>query len=445
MISATLLGVYMGVSMVSTVTRMIDVKRSKPEPIHEGSFDHIGFIPLVLIFSAAFMSLCCVSVLFAGAGALSSLNLYGNRHGNAPPMEAFSLQDFSQDQALLQLTPMHEETIDQESDGNNDEIEDDDEASSSETVNDKRKRNGSNRLDSENGNENEGEVQIEERESALALVEENQNSRGILPSGHDDLIHDSQSQLTESLLPRPVTAHPHPSRLPRFRNLHLPESGNCYISCLMRSCKLWLFFSILAIVGFTTASIVYFPKEPEYNICSDEFAWSSIMKGLTSVKMEASFEILISVKNKNRLDLALEGLGGKFQHDGVDIGTFSLPRTIIGGTSISDLLVTCTVVPGRWKALGLIADYWKGDLSVLVDANGSVKVKGLGLSLPIKVSDALVKVTDPDMDDRHLCACPEWKDLVPTASPRLSFEEAVTSPVTFNLDSSLSDDDFETT
>mmetsp|Transcript_8229 Transcript_8229/g.12641 ORF Transcript_8229/g.12641 Transcript_8229/m.12641 type:complete len:603 (+) Transcript_8229:83-1891(+) len=412
-------------------------ERSKPEQIKEGYFDHIGVIPLVLIFSVSFMSLCCVSMLFAGAGILHALNFDGHRIGNVPPMDAFSHQEFSQDE--LQLIPMQEETVNGlDSDGVNDEIQDHDGANSSEGENIDNKRNVNNVPGTDAENQNFGE----EQERTSTPVEENQISHDMSPPTLND---DSHSQLTESLLPRPVTAHPHPSRLPPTRNFLFPSSGDCYIKCLMRSCKLWFIFSIVSIVGFTTASIAYFPKAPEYNVCSDEFAWSSIIKGLTSLKMEASFEILISVKNKNRFDMALEGFGGKFKHDGEDIGTFSFPRTIVEGTSITDLLITCTVVPGRWKALGLIADYWKGDLSVIVDANGSVKVHGIGLSFPVKVSDALVKVTDPDMDDRHLCACPEWKDLVPTASPGLSFEEAVMDPATIhrNLPIALSNDAVE--
>ena len=63
-----------------------------------------------------------------------------------------------------------------------------------------------------------------------------------------------------------------------------------------------------------------------------------------------------------------------------------------------------------------------------LDVTGLVKIKGIGFTIPVQENDIYVKVNDPDMKDRHLCACPEWKDLTPSASPVVSFEEAVVDP-----------------
>lgn len=52
-----------------------------------------------------------------------------------------------------------------------------------------------------------------------------------------------------------------------------------------------------------------------------------------------------------------------------------------------------------------------------MSVNGSVKVTGIDYSFPVKETDVVVRVNDPSMDDRHLCACPEWKDMYPTSSP----------------------------
>jgi len=145
-------------------------------------------------------------------------------------------------------------------------------------------------------------------------------------------------------------------------------------------------------------------------VCSDEFAWKSIIDGLTSLKMEASFQILTSVENKNRLDIALEGVAGKFKHDGEEVGTFEVERTIVAASSISDAMVTCTVVPDKWGALGLIADYYKDKLEFLVDISGSVRIKGIGFSIPINLTDILVKANKTvKKQDRHLCACPNGR------------------------------------
>lgn len=364
-------------------------KRESPEKINEGTFDNIGFIPLFLIGSAAFGSLCCFSVLFSGAGALKGA--YESLAANMTQYE-YPSEEHQQDQDSDQLSPIDEE-IYEEGEGEDT------------LVDAERTAHDISRNIDEEEESNESQLEIADDDDAP------------LDQTTDDV-------LTESLLP--VTAHPHPSRLPpRSRN----RIESPHMNCLMRSCKVWFFFSVVGVILFTTGGILYFPKPPEYNVCSDQFAWKSIIEGLTSLKMQGSFEILMSVKNENRLDVALEGFGGTFKHDGEDIGTFSLSRTIVQATSVTDLLVTCTVVPDRWEALGLISDYWKGKLALLVDVNGSVRIKGIGFKIPVKVSDVLVKVNDPDMKDRHLCACPMWKDLTPTASPKLSFEEAVESPV----------------
>ncbi len=200
--------------------------------------------------------------------------------------------------------------------------------------------------------------------------------------------------------------------------------GCCYYSCLTT-----YILSILTTLFFVSATIYYFPKVPEFNVCSDEFAWNSIMDSITSLKMEASFEVLSSVKNTNHLDIILDGVGGSFRHNGEDIGTFSMKTTLIEADSITDVLVTCSVRPDRWEALGLISDYYRNKLEFLIDVSGNVKVKGIGYSIPISMKDMLIQVNDKDMDDRHLCHCPEWKDLYPTPSPVFglgkSFEEQV--------------------
>jgi hypothetical protein len=200
---------------------------------------------------------------------------------------------------------------------------------------------------------------------------------------------------------------------------------------MMRTCGAWYTFTFFGAILFVTSSILLFPKVPEVNVCSDEIAWKSIIDGLTSLKVEASFEILTSVKNKNRLDILLEGVAGKFKHDGQEVGTFEVKPTTIAASSISDVMVTCTVVPDRWQALGLVADYYKGTLQFLVDVSGSVKIKEIGFSIPVKLTDILIKANkNVSKEDRHLCACPQWKDLYPTVSPVMSFQEAVMDPAT---------------
>ena len=203
-----------------------------------------------------------------------------------------------------------------------------------------------------------------------------------------------------------------------------PKSSKL-INCFYNTCLVWYILTISFAILFTFGSIYYYPKVPQFNVCSDQFAWNSIIKSLTSLKVEASFDILASVKNENHIGIVLDGIGGSFRHNNEEVGFFSMKTTTIEADSITDLLVTCTVKPDKWDILGLVADYYRGKLELLVDLHGSAKVKQIGFTIPISVKDFLVPVNEPDEDDRHLCHCPEWKDLTPTASPKLSFEEAM--------------------
>lgn len=201
------------------------------------------------------------------------------------------------------------------------------------------------------------------------------------------------------------------------------------MKCLYNTCLFWYILSILTIILCTFGSIYYFPKLPDFNVCSDQFAWNSVIDSLTHLNVEASFEILSSIQNRNHLNIILNDVQGTFHHNGEDVGIFSMQKkdVIIHANSITDVLVTCTVRPDRWEALGLIADYYRGKLEFLISVSGRVRIDGIGYSFPISVKDMLVPVNDPNFDDRHLCHCPEWKDLYPTSSPVLSFEEAVVS------------------
>jgi hypothetical protein len=60
--------------------------------------------------------------------------------------------------------------------------------------------------------------------------------------------------------------------------------------------------------------------------------------------------------------------------------------------------------------LGIIAEYYKGTLVLDVTAGGMVRIPSLGVLFPIQITDLIVPVNDAPAD-RHLCSCPEWKDV----------------------------------
>ena len=93
-----------------------------------------------------------------------------------------------------------------------------------------------------------------------------------------------------------------------------------------------------------------------------------------------------------------------------------------------------SVVPAPLQeALGLIAEYYKGELILSMSVNGAVKLTGVDYSFPVKKTDVVMRVNDPSTYDRHWCACEERKDLNPTIAPVSNFyidqdrEEAVTN------------------
>lgn len=406
-------------------------QRKAPEPITTGILDDVGVIPLVLIVSVAMGVVCCSSILYAGANALQGAyhDLVRER---VPPSEAFVNHGTLFQQ--LQMDPVLEdnpEDLDEDrldgSDHKQSPLVDDDDLEDDQDVDD---NNDPDDDDDDDPHDEEENIQPSKSQE----VDDDDEDVGI------DESHDRNNPLRQPLLP--VSAHPDPSRLPtRYNSSVSPSIGGGggrtaagrHIQCMMRTCGAWYAFTLMGAMFFMASSILLFPKVPEVNVCSDEIAWKSIIDGLTSLKVEASFEILTSVKNKNRLDIELEGIAGKFKHDGQEVGIFEIKPTTIAASSISDVLVTCTVVPDRWQALGLVADYYKGTLQFLVDVSGSVKIKGIGFSIPVKLTDILVKANkNVSQEDRHLCACPQWKDLYPTASPVLSFQEAIVDPVKTN-------------
>lgn len=226
----------------------------------------------------------------------------------------------------------------------------------------------------------------------------------------NNMITDTESLLQENEAPH-ATIHPEVERPLRGR------VGSQSLTCLMKVCQAWYIVTIVSTMIIMTLTFYCFPRMPQYNLCSDELAWKSIISGLTSLKMEASFELLVSIENKNHLGIVLESFGGKFSHDGGEVGTFTVPQSTLPATSITDVLVICTVVPNKWEALGLIAEYYKGSLILSMSVNGAVKVTGIDYSFPVKETDVIVRVNDPSLADRHLCACPEWKDVYPSMAP----------------------------
>ena len=177
--------------------------------------------------------------------------------------------------------------------------------------------------------------------------------------------------------------------------------------CACQFCYLATFLTtgILAII-----SLSYAPRYPHINVCTNQIAWKSIVEGMASLKMSASFDLLISVYNPNRFEVDLDNGVGQFHHDGEYVGSFTIPSAKISAKAISDLVVKVNFTPDKWSALSLTSEYYQGTLKFVVGGHSHVKIPGLAdYQFDAKFDDINVNVNNPEFDDTHLCACPGWK------------------------------------
>jgi len=240
------------------------------------------------------------------------------------------------------------------------------------------------------------------------------NNNNILsPSYQHSNDDDDDSSLSQSLLLH-YRAHNNPataaSMLSRKTTIASSSNANS-IFCMCGFC--YILASILVVVS-TYLFLRYFPQIPQYNVCSDELDWRSIVDGMTSAKIGASFQILFSIYNPNRFDVELNLGSGTFNHDGTYVGRFEIPpQTVVEQQAITDLLVTITLRPDKWEALALTTEYYKGTLTFAVDISMVISAPFLGgYSYQVQVDNYLVHLADANTG-RNLCACPQWSDVKP--------------------------------
>lgn len=196
--------------------------------------------------------------------------------------------------------------------------------------------------------------------------------------------------------------------IPTMYNSPPQNGGN--IKRMYFACQLCYIFTFITTIVLAITALSYAPRHPEYNVCTDQVAWKSIVEGMTALKMSASFDLLISVYNPNRWEVDLSNGSGQFHHDGEYVGSFTIPGGKISPQAISDIVVKVTLTPDKWSALSLTSEYYQGKLRFMVGGHTHVKIPGLGnYQFDAKFEDIEVNVNDPAMDDTHLCACPGWK------------------------------------
>ena len=194
---------------------------------------------------------------------------------------------------------------------------------------------------------------------------------------------------------------------PPFMARRRTRAASRHMDCLFGACTVCYILSVAMVGGFIFAGMRYFPKAPQYNICNDALAWKSLVDSMTSMKIEANIEILVSVMNPNHFDVSLNMGKGSFTHDGAFVGTFEIPPSEAKAMMITDMMIIAKFTPEKWEALALTTEYYRGTLVLDVSSQASIRVPALAnYSYEVDFKDMRVHVNDPNLMDRHLCACP---------------------------------------
>lgn len=117
-------------------------------------------------------------------------------------------------------------------------------------------------------------------------------------------------------------------------------------------------FGVAALVSFAGAVafsvVVLRPKEPTVNICSTKVIWREMLLGpISSGKLEAPFDLVLSVRNPNELDADVDLRNGVINYDDgrqaepLELGTFDLEALRIKANTIADVTANVTVYPTR--------------------------------------------------------------------------------------------------
>lgn len=204
--------------------------------------------------------------------------------------------------------------------------------------------------------------------------------------------------LTTPLLPSPTSGR---NQVPRI----FPTSLRARTVFRFWTCL--FYFGLGMVLFLVTCGFVFFPKPPVYDVCNDEMAWKKIITSLATFKVDASFEILVSVSNPNHLDVVLESVSGSFQYQGEDVGTYVIPPVTVKGMAVSDLMLIARVTPTRRQAVKLVEAYYHGDLELEANAAATVKAPAI-FDLKYNLQLDKIPVYVCELGPRDLCHCQDW-------------------------------------
>jgi hypothetical protein len=182
-----------------------------------------------------------------------------------------------------------------------------------------------------------------------------------------------------------------------------------HMNRLYKACAFCYWLTILLLVSLVGTCIYFYPKRPVYDVCNDSVAWKKIIENIASLKLDASFEILVSLSNPNRFDVAVDNASGGFSFEGKRVGTFIIPPLTAASMAITDLMLIAHVTPDKYQAFQLAEAFYKGKLILIADFEATLRVPALrNLTKQVSVDSIIVNVTE--VTDRSLCACSTWDE-----------------------------------
>lgn len=197
---------------------------------------------------------------------------------------------------------------------------------------------------------------------------------------------------------------------PSFNGTAMEFEEPRHMKRLYRFCSALYYLSVLILAFVVGTSLFFYPKAPVYSVCNDEVAWTGIMKNIVAFKFDASFEILASLSNANRLAIALDRGKGSFSFDGKQFGTYEIPPVTGDPMTITDFMIIVHISPAdKTQAIQLAESYYMGKLILDAEFEGRIRFPALfDFSRDINVNNIVVDINAAS--DRSLCQCPTWDD-----------------------------------
>jgi len=206
---------------------------------------------------------------------------------------------------------------------------------------------------------------------------------------------------------------------PSFNGTVIGVEEPSHMKRLYRFCSALYCLSVFTLALAVGASLFFYPQAPIYSVCNDAVAWAGIMKNIVAFKFDASFEILASLSNPNRIAAALDRGKGSFSFGGKQFGTFEIPPVTVDPMTITDFMIIIHISPAdKTQAIQLAEAYYMGKLNLDVGFEGMIRVPALfDYSREIDVKNIVVDINAAA--DRSLCRCPTWEDGKNHSIPKL--------------------------